>query len=67
MDARPLLERPRSLSGGGELVAKYEGYCVKCKAKREFEGEETTLKNGRRAAKGKCPVCGTTVMRILGK
>jgi NAD-dependent SIR2 family protein deacetylase len=44
-----------------------EAYCVKCKAKREFEGEETTLKNGRKAAKGKCPVCGTTVMRILGK
>jgi hypothetical protein len=48
-------------------LATYEAYCVKCKAKREFEGEETTLKNGRRAAKGKCPVCGTTVMRILGK
>jgi Domain of unknown function (DUF5679) len=44
-----------------------EWLSVKCKAKREFEGEETTLKNGRRAAKGKCPVCGTTVMRILGK
>ena len=52
---------------GGDQMAKYEAYCVKCKAKREFEGEETTLKNGRRAAKGKCPVCGTTVMRILGK
>jgi hypothetical protein len=48
-------------------MAKYEAYCVKCKAKREFEGEETTMKNGRRAAKGTCPVCGTTVMRILGK
>ena len=48
-------------------MAMYEAYCVKCKAKREFDGEETTLKNGRRAAKGKCPVCGTTVMRILGK
>ena len=52
---------------GGERVAQYEAYCVKCKAKRQFEGEEVTLKNGRRAAKGKCPVCGTTVMRILGK
>jgi hypothetical protein len=48
-------------------MAQYEAYCVKCKAKREFEGEEVTLKNGRKAAKGKCPVCGTTVMRILGK
>jgi Domain of unknown function (DUF5679) len=51
----------------GEEMAKYEAYCVKCRAKREFEGEETTLKNGRRAAQGKCPVCGTKVMRILGK
>ena len=55
------------LTGGGEQMAQYEGYCVKCKAKRQFEGEEVTLKNGRRAAKGKCPVCGTTMMRILGK
>ncbi|MEX0832328.1 MAG: DUF5679 domain-containing protein [Actinomycetota bacterium] len=48
-------------------MAKYEAYCVKCRAKREFEGEEVTLKNGRKAAQGKCPVCGTKVMRILGK
>ncbi len=48
-------------------MAQYEGYCVKDKRKVEFEGEEVTLKNGRKAAKGKCPVCGTTVMRILGK
>ncbi|MDP9342390.1 MAG: DUF5679 domain-containing protein [Actinomycetota bacterium] len=48
-------------------MAKYEAYCVKCREKREFEGEEVTLKNGRRAAQGICPVCGTKVMRILGK
>ena len=43
-----------------------EAYCVKCKEKREFTGhvEET---NGRRFAKGICPVCGTKVTRILGK
>jgi hypothetical protein len=56
----------RTEERGGDM-AQYEAYCVKCKAKREFEGEEVTLKNGRRAAKGTCPVCGTTVMRILGK
>jgi len=48
-------------------VATYEAYCVKCRAKREFEGEEVELKNGRKAAQGICPVCGTKVMRILGK
>lgn len=47
-------------------MARYEAYCVKCKTKREFDGEEVTMKNGRRAARGKCPVCGTTLNRILG-
>ena len=45
-----------------------EAYCVKCKAKREFTGEvHTNETNGRRMAKGKCPVCDTTLTRILGK
>ena len=50
-----------------DRVAQYEAYCVKDKRKVQFEGEVVTLKNGRKAAKGKCPNCGTTVMRILGK
>jgi Domain of unknown function (DUF5679) len=49
------------------VADKYEAYCVKCRAKREFEGEVVELKNGRKAAQGQCPVCGTKVMRILGK
>ncbi len=44
-----------------------EAYCVKCKAKREFTGQVVVTESGRRMAKGKCPVCGTTVNRILGK
>jgi len=51
-----------------EMAESYSGeaYCVKCKEKRQFDGhvEET---NGRRFAKGVCPVCGTKVTRILGK
>ncbi|MFM7623774.1 MAG: DUF5679 domain-containing protein [Actinomycetota bacterium] len=46
---------------------KGEAYCVKCKAKRQFEGTVNVSENGRRMAKGKCPVCNTTVNRILGK
>jgi Domain of unknown function (DUF5679) len=68
--SKPILEgspKVRPDGGGGERMATYEAYCVKCKAKRQFEGEEVTMKNGMKAAKGKCPVCGTTVMRILGK
>jgi hypothetical protein len=55
------------MGGREDGVAQYEAYCVKCKAKRQFEGTVVTLKNGRSAASGTCPVCGTKVMRILGK
>ncbi len=42
-----------------------QAYCVKCKAKREMkDAAAITLKNGKPATKGKCPVCGTTIMRI---
>ncbi|MDF2967274.1 MAG: hypothetical protein K0Q93_1052 [Nocardioidaceae bacterium] len=44
-----------------------EFYCVKCKAKREATGEVKVSDNGRRMAKGTCPVCGTNLNRILGK
>jgi len=45
-----------------------EGYCVKCKAKKEMaDAKEVTMKNGRKALKGKCPDCGTGMYRILGK
>jgi hypothetical protein len=55
------------VGGRRGIVAMYEAYCVKCRAKREFEGTIVELKNGRKAAQGICPVCGTKVMRILGK
>lgn len=48
-------------------TATYEGYCVKCKAKRKFAGKEVKMKNGMMAARGKCPKCGTGMYRILGK
>lgn len=48
-------------------VATYEGYCVKCREKREFDGQVVELKNGRKAAQGTCPVCSTKMNRILGK
>jgi len=50
---------------GGPVMA--EGYCVKCKARKEIaEAIEETMKNGRRAIKGKCPTCGTVMFKILG-
>jgi hypothetical protein len=44
-----------------------EGYCVKCKAKKEIvDAVEETMKNGRKAIKGKCPTCSTVMFKILG-
>jgi len=43
-----------------------EGYCVKCKAKKEIaEAVEELMKNGRKAIKGKCPTCGVVMFKIL--
>ena len=50
-----------------DVADTYNGYCVKCREKRDFEGEVSVSDSGRRMAKGKCPVCGTTMNRILGK
>jgi len=42
-------------------------YCVKCKAKREMNNPQSiTMKNGRKATQGTCPVCGTKMFRIGG-
>jgi len=42
-----------------------QGYCVKCRAKREIKDPKPVkLKNGKPAMSGTCPVCGTTIMRI---
>lgn len=45
-----------------------QGYCVKCKAKREMaSAKEVTMKNGRKAMKGQCSKCGTGMYKILAK
>ncbi len=50
---------------GRKVNVMVQAYCVKCKAKREMkDAAAVTLKNGKPATKGKCPVCGTTIMRI---
>ncbi len=43
-----------------------EGYCVKCKEKQQMKDVEVvTMKNGRKAAKGKCSVCSCGMYKIL--
>ena len=58
---------PTTTVRSDSVAESYEGYCVKCKEKRTFEGEVRTSDSGRRMAQGPCPVCGTKVNRILGK
>ena len=54
------------LDKGGKIMA--EGRCMKCRAQREIkDGKEVVTKNNMRMLKGKCPKCGTTVCKILGK
>lgn len=44
-----------------------EGYCVKCKAKREIKNpQNVVLKNKKKAIKGTCPKCSTKMFRIGG-
>jgi hypothetical protein len=49
------------------MADTYNGYCVKCREKRDFEGEVKELANGSKAAQGQCPVCGTKMTRMLPK
>ena len=41
------------------------GSCMKCKAQREIQNaKQITMKNGRPATEGACPVCGTKIFKI---
>ena len=48
------------------METKIIGYCMKCKSKQTMkDSEKITMKNGRKAMKGKCSICGTGMFRIL--
>jgi len=43
-------------------------YCVKCRAKQEMKDpKEVTMKNGKKATTGSCPICDCKMFRIGGK
>jgi len=45
-----------------------QGYCVKCRTKREMKTPKAiTMKNGRPATQGVCPVCTTKMFKIGAK
>jgi len=51
-----------------EEKPKVEGRCMKCKEQVEIQdGKEEVTANGMLLMKGKCPKCGTTVCRMMGK
>lgn len=42
-----------------------QAYCLKCRATRDMSNEKpVTMKNGKPATQGTCPVCGTTMYKI---
>jgi len=44
---------------------KTTAYCMKCKATREMsDAKSITMKNGRPATEGTCPVCSTRMFKI---
>ena len=56
------------MEAGVEPVEKemfVEAYCLKCRTQRAMsDAQEVTMKNGKPATMGKCPVCGTKMYRI---
>jgi len=45
-----------------------KAYCMKCKTERVVQEAHVVItKNGRRAAQGTCPVCGTKMFKFLPK
>ena len=43
-----------------------EGFCVKCKSKREMKGgKNMKTKNGRHAVSGNCSKCNCKMMRFV--
>lgn len=46
-------------------VTMVEAYCVKCKTKRDMANPQPTkTAKGTDAVRGKCPVCGTGMMKF---
>ena len=63
------------VSKRASLIFKYEncdkltteGYCMKCKVRRDMKGEKRVrTKNGRSGISGICTVCGGKMFRMVG-
>lgn len=50
------------------FMDKVIGRCMRCKENKEMKDiEEVVMKNGMKAAKGKCVDCDCNMYKILGK
>ena len=48
------------------MTEEIKAYCMKCKAERTIQNAQIAMtKNGRPAANGACPVCGTKMFKFL--
>jgi len=48
------------------MTEEIKAYCMKCKAERTIQTVQIVMtKNGRPAANGTCPVCGTKMFKFL--
>ena len=48
------------------MTEEIKAYCMKCKAERTIQSVQIVMtKNGRPAANGTCPVCGTKMFKFL--
>ena len=66
-EAKPKFTRARKRVPYG-TKSHTQGYCVKCRAKREMVNPAVvTAKRGRLAMTGYCPVCDTKMYRFLPK
>lgn len=57
---------PADLPAAVDPAQTILGYCTRCREKRPIQdAQETTSANGRRAARGACPVCGAKMFTFL--
>lgn len=59
-----ILANPWALRGTAK-EERMEAYCLKCRTKREMKTPKAiTMKNGKPATEGVCPVCSTRMFKI---
>ena len=65
-DSTPNASAAPETTDSATTPSEVVGYCVKCKGSRNMvQVQIVTTQNNRKAAKGKCPVCGTTMNKFL--